>query len=274
MATTPLQYVLWLLAPALLVFVSIQLLRRGMRQRFTFFFTYTVFQIVVVAVNFAVYHYADQYYYQTYWVNMALSVMLEFLVIYEVFSYVIRPYPGLRDLGTMLFRWAVFLLLLVGGISVASGMGATRLTSEIVNLERAVRLVECGLLLFVVMCSTHLGISWRNVACGISFGFGLFAAADLVMYNLRASQGPEWSRALSVVPAVVYNLSVLVWFGYSLMPQSASVRNEITYRPAFDRWNQAAMLIMNSGSKPQEAHTYISDIEHTVEEVLAHSKAR
>jgi hypothetical protein len=45
----------------------------------------------------------------------------------------------------------------------------------------------------------------------------------------------------------------------------------MAYRPVVDRWNQAAMLLMNSGGAAPAPQTYLSDIERTVEAVLAHS---
>ena len=270
MLTSKFDYILWLMAPAFQMAVLVLMERRKLRQQFPFFFTYTTLQVVNFPILFTVYHRANDAYFDVYWISTVLSVVMGFAVIHEVFSFVIRPYPALRDLGAMLFRWAVLLLFLVAGISAAAGATrASDLTYHIVNLERTVRLIQCGLLLFVVMTSNYLGLSWRSFAFGISFGFGIFAATDLVLYNLRASHGADWNAVLSLISTAVYNLSVLVWFSYSLLPQTAMIRNEVVYRPAFDRWNQAAMLLMNNHPNFVSSHTYLSDIEQTVEAVLA-----
>jgi hypothetical protein len=49
------------------------------------------------------------------------------------------------------------------------------------------------------------------------------------------------------------------------------VERERSFNPVLDRWNQAAMLIMNSEAAEPAEHTYLSDIERTVESVLATS---
>src|SRR5438128_3667971 len=98
-------YVLWLLAPLCQVFLLIFMLRRKLRAEFPFFFSYTVFQVVSFTVQYSVYHFAPNSYFNVYWTSAALSAILGFLVIQEVFSYAIRPYAGLRALGKMLFRW-------------------------------------------------------------------------------------------------------------------------------------------------------------------------
>src|SRR5882724_10740417 len=109
---SPFGYVLWLLAPVCQVFLLIFMLRRKLRAEFPFFFTYTVFQVISFAVQYGIYHFSPDNYFNVYWTAAALSAMLGFLVIHEVFTYAIRPYPGLRDLGKMLFRWVALLLVL------------------------------------------------------------------------------------------------------------------------------------------------------------------
>src|SRR5512132_1894613 len=99
-------YLLWI-APALVfAFLAMAMHRRGLRERYPFFFSYAVFQVVSFVVQFAVYHYWPKSYFYEYWTAAALSIGISFAVIYEVFAEVFRPFEGLRDLGRVLFRWA------------------------------------------------------------------------------------------------------------------------------------------------------------------------
>jgi hypothetical protein len=275
MVVTALDYIVWLLGPVLQSLILIQMTRRKLRAEFTFFFTYTMLQVLIVGVNFFVYHITPDDYFFVYWVGVTLSIMLGFFVIYEVFNYVLRPYAALRDLGAVVFRWAGFVMMLSIGVYVfaTADSGSGPAYQFIINMERAVRLVQCGLLLFVVVSASKLGLSWNNFACGIAYGFGLFAAADLILYNVRAHANAQFNQTLSFIGAGVYATSVVIWFSYSLMPEKASVRNALVYRPAFDRWNQAASLIM-ARSVADERHSYLTDIEETVDAVLARSAPR
>jgi len=277
---SPLGYVVWLLAPICQLFLLIFMLKRKLRAEFPLFFTYTVFQVISFAVQYSVYHFAPDHYFDAYWTAAAVSAMLGFLVIHEVFSYAIRPYAGLRDLGKMLFRWVAMLLVLVGALVAisSSSMSAKYLVYAIVDVERAIRLMQCGLLLFIFVCSSYLGLTWKNFGAGIALGYGLFASVDLVMYSLRFGLGGGWNQVMSTITGVAYNLSVLTWLAYSAMPEKAlqRVHNEVVYRPIFDRWNQAALVLTAPMAPNEEAmmggnHTYLTEIERAVDDIMAHN---
>src|SRR5712672_3298449 len=272
MSQEAVKYALWLAAPILQLGILLSMDRKKLRVDFPHFFNYTILQIVSVVVLFAIYHYGSKYtYFYAYWTSSALGIGLGFAVIYEIFAYSLRPYAGLRDLGSMLFRWADMLLVLISGIAAgvsASGSDLHRLTLAIASVERTVRLMQCGLLVFVVMSSSYLGLSLKNFASGIAFGFGIFAASDLIISSLWATQaGHSTSVILSLVGSGVYNISVAGWLAYSLIPQKRRIQTGFVYRPLFDRWNQAALLVVGTSPAPASGLTYLSEIEQTVNNV-------
>jgi hypothetical protein len=276
MPSSPLAIVLWFIGPALQLAAAVLLHRRGTHKTFSTFFTYCIFQVVNSCIAFGIYSFGTQEsYFFAYWVGAALGIGLGFFVIKEAFENMLKPYVGLRDAAMLLFRWAAAVLVLLSIISyvAGSGSGLVRVVREIVVLERNVRFIQCGLLLFVVMCSNHLNISWKSLPCGIAFGFGLFAANDLIVSNMLASRGWIFNDSMiKLIGQLVWSISTVIWFSYawSARTELAKVHSQL-YRPTLDRWNQAAMLIMNSeGVQPVE-NSYLSDIERTVEAVMAHS---
>ena len=85
----------------------------------------------------------------------------------------------LRDLSVILFRWSALVILLVAGMwAVTSGHPAQdgSITNAILLAGRSVRLMQCGLVFFLLLFSEYLGISRRNLLFGIALGFGLFAS--------------------------------------------------------------------------------------------------
>lgn len=275
MPSSPLTYVPWFLGPAIQLAAIIFMKRRRLYESYSVFFTYNIFSVVTSLVLFAIHATGnDEAYFLAYWVNSALTIGLGFFVIREVFINMLKPYVGLRDAGMLLFRWAALLLVLFSAASYASGKGSglARIIREITVMERNILLIQCGLLLFVVMCSNYLNISWKGLPCGIAFGFGAFAVNDLLVANMLPLRG--WvveQHTITVISQFVWCASTAVWLGYTIFAQAEKkLVHDLAFRPAVDRWNQAAMLIMNSEPDP-DAHTYLSDIERTVESVMAHS---
>ncbi|MCU1308114.1 MAG: hypothetical protein JWN45_2809 [Acidobacteriaceae bacterium] len=275
-----LTYVLWLAAPAVQLGILFFMFRRKLRSEFPFFFSYTALQVINVAVLFTIYHFRPAEYFYIYWTAATVSIFMGFAVIHEVFCYAMRPYIGLRDLGSMLFRWAALILVLFSGLlALSSAITESHpIMAAIISLERSVRLMQCGLLLFIFVCSTYLGLTWKNFASGIALGFGLVAATDLVMFSLRAQFGQRWDSQMSLINSLIYNLSVLLWFGYTIVPKDARKRvpSEVVYRPLFDRWNQAAMALVTPSPALVPAvsgHTYLTEIERTVENIMAQKAA-
>ena len=270
-----LQYVTWFTAPALMAIVAGVMVRRKLNKRFPMFFTYAVFQVCSNLLLFLASQTSYRNYFYAYWVSTALSIGLGFLVIHEVFEYAIRPYAGLRDLARMMFHWVALVLLLVSGLVGFTGPGssADHLMLTIANLERGVRLIQCGMLLFIAVFSARLGLTWRDLPCGIAFGFGIFAATDLTLYSLRAQLGPSWNVAIGRISSSAYVFSTLTWVTYTLLPQAARVRREVPFQPLFDRWNQAALSVSPVGggaqtAVPSDQPAYLTDLQATVEDIL------
>ena len=83
------------------------MVRRKLRKDYPFFFSYAVYQILGFLAQFIVYHKFPKQYFYTYWTMATISVLLGLTVIYELFTEVFRPYESLRDLGSVLFKWAL-----------------------------------------------------------------------------------------------------------------------------------------------------------------------
>src|SRR5437660_9556348 len=112
-----LYYALWIAHPLLQTGIAVVMLRRQMHRKFKFFFAYVVTQILTFALIFPAFlrqEYSTYFY--LYWFSNAISVVLGFKIIHEIFLDVFRPFHTLRDLGTVLFKWAGLVMLLVAGV--------------------------------------------------------------------------------------------------------------------------------------------------------------
>lgn len=230
---------LWIAHPVLQLAVAAALFSRRLHRTFPVFFAYLVWQIVVFAVLFPIHVWGTypQYFY-SFWVSDAISLALGFKVIHEIFLDVFRPYHTLKDLGSVLFKWAALVMLLVAGVvAAASPIGDQGpLVQAILTVQRCVRVMQCGLILFLLVFSSYLGVSWRQQSFGISLGFGGFAFVELAMVALNAA-GKATQGGVNLVDGVAYNCAILVWFGYALL--KCKSRDASANLLMSQRWDQS-----------------------------------
>src|SRR4051812_24138228 len=165
MPSSPLTYALWFFGVALPLAAAVCMKQRKLDRDYPTFFTYNIFQSLGGVLLFAIARFGSpEGYFYAYWVNTALGAGLGFYVIREAFQHMLKPYAGLRDAGMLLFRWAAVLLVFFAAISYVgnTGTGFVRILKEITVMQRNILLIQSGLLLFVMMSSNYLNISWKS----------------------------------------------------------------------------------------------------------------
>jgi hypothetical protein len=261
---TILLYALWIAQPVLEASIAIVMLCRGQHRVFKYFFAYIVTQILSFAVIFPIYRYNISAYFYISSLTTAISVALGFMVIYEAFLDVFRPFHTLRDLGTVLFKWAGLVMLLVAGVvSVSSKSSDTAVwVDAILTAQRCVRIVQVGMVLFLLIFARFLGVSRRQHSFGIALGFGAFAVVELgviaVLAGYRVSE-----VALSVVNVGAYDGAVLLWLCYMLAKSPAREAGSALLRP--QRWEQGLSDIQH----PLPADSLIPMFEGMVDRALS-----
>jgi hypothetical protein len=231
-------YALWIAHPIIQTAIAVAILRRGRQQQFKYFFAYIVAQIVTFAVVFPTYRYDPTAAVYVSWFSTAVSVALGFKVIHEAFLDAFRPFHTLRDLGTVLFKWAGLVMLLVAGVvSVSTNSSDTApWIQAITTAQRCVRIIQVGMVLFLLFFARYLGVSRRQYSFGIALGFGCFAMVEL---SIVASWVGDHLNNLSMglVNMTAYNITLLIWLGYTLVKSPARDASSTLLRP--QRWEQS-----------------------------------
>src|SRR5580698_9212346 len=200
---------LWCAQPILQSVLALVLLRRKLHKQFPVFFAFLLVQVANFAVIFPLYSTGNYtLYFAPFWLGEAINAVLGFKVIHEVFLDVFRPYHTLKDLGTLLFKWAGVVMLLVSVVvAFSNSYDQSPLVHAITTLHRSVRIVQVGLILFLLLFSRFLGVSKRQISFGIALGFGLFAGVDLMMYALN-SGGFVRQSIFNLVDMSAYNVAI------------------------------------------------------------------
>jgi hypothetical protein len=230
---------LWVAHPVLQSVVLAAMIRRKLYKTFPFFFAYVVAQILIFATLYPLYK-PELYsvFFEVYWTTTAVSVLLGFKVIHEVFVDIFRPYHTLRDLGSVLFKWAGLVMLLVAGVTAASSPAsdAGPLVHAILTLQRSVRVIQFGLVLFLLSFSKYVGISWRQRSFGVALGFGGFSFMELALLALRSGMYLSETR-MNLVNMTAYNAAIVTWSVYMWM--KSPVRESTSTLLKSQRWEQS-----------------------------------
>jgi len=217
------QVALWIAHPVLQLSVAGVMFYRKLHKVFPVFFAYILSQILMFAVSFPMLQLGyTQYFFYVYWTCAAISLAVGFKVIHEIFLDIFRPYHTLKDLGSVLFKWAALVMLLVAGVVAAATPAAEQgsLIQGVVAVQRCLRVIQCGLILFLLVFSKYLGVTWRQHSFGIALGFGSFAGVELTLLALYASNQLS-QPVISLINMLAYNGAILIWLGYAWIKSPA-----------------------------------------------------
>jgi hypothetical protein len=224
------------------------MIKRRLVREFPCFFGYTAFHVFRYVALFTVRRTTSQaMYFESYWLAQLVSAVLGFAVIHEIYQHVFVNYEALRRLGALLFRWAAGVLLVLTVLAAASAPGAdaNRLSAAAFLLERSVRVMQCGLLVFLCLLAAYFGLSWRRPVFGMALGFGVFASIELVAATLRAHIGTSAAQIWQIVNSLSYTAAVIIWASYFVARQPAARNVELPARTEVDKWNQALLQLLH-----------------------------
>lgn len=264
------QLALWIAHPVLQMAVGAAMFRRNLHRIFPVFFAYIGFQILAFSLLFPMYQwgtYTYAEYFWFYWACAAVNLVLGFMVIHEIFQYVFRHYHTLKDLGSVLFKWAALVMLLVAFVVAASSPTGDEgpIVQAIITVQRCVRVAQVGLIMFLMVFSRYLGASRRQQSFGISLGLGFSAAVELGTLAFHVS-GHASEVSVHVINLVAYNVAILIWFGYVLIKSPMRVAEVNSF--ASQRWERALTDLQN----PVPGDSLIPMFESMVDRAFSRSQ--
>jgi hypothetical protein len=267
MASPQIQLALWVIQPVFQAMIAVVVFRRKLHREFPVFLTYALVQIAFFVVQYPVYRWcSSSAYFYTFWVGAAINVVLAFKIIHEIFLDIFRPYHALRDLGTALFKWAALIMVLVSVVVISLSPGVDDpLSGTIEVIQRCIRVVQCGLVLFLLAFCKNLGVSWKRQSFGIALGFGLFAGVELLTTALHSGLHIR-GTTMNLLDMVAYNFGMVLWMLYSVLNRRADAVPVLV--PL--RWDEALTSIQTHEGGGSES--LIPMFEHMVDR--AFSKAQ
>lgn len=213
-----------------------------------------------------------QVYFFVYWANYIVSAVLLYFVCLEIFRSALTSLPGLLKFGVVIFRWAVLVSVIVTASSISFAHRGLMILPDIgIALMRSVSLLELCLLAFLCLSMNALKLSVRDLAFGLSLGFGLMSTNDFLFASL-VSRYASLTAPLQFGYQGVILFSLGTWVAYCALPEPARKPIVVQINSTIYRWNEIASALGHTGTQvavQQPAHSFfLTDVENVVEKVL------
>jgi hypothetical protein len=210
-------------------------------------------------------------YFLVFWGAYICSAVLLFFVCVEVFRSALAAFPGLMKFGVVIFRWAALVSVIVTFSTVSFAHRGILVIPDIAyRLMRSVSVLELCLLGFLCICMNALRLSARDMAFGLSFGFGLMAANDFIHASL-ISRNASLTEPIQVVYEAMILVVLGVWTSYCAAPEPATQPIVMPANSTIYRWNEIASALGHTGTQVAVQHSnsfFLTDVEKVVDKVL------
>jgi len=254
--------------------------KRGLHRRFPAMGAYLVLRVVSAPVLSALLMIQSQpwgrnyflAYFLVYWSVYLVSAVALYFVCLEVFRSALSALPGLLKFGVVIFRWVALASLVVTLPSLSFAHRGFLIIPDVADsLMRSVSILELCLLGFLCLSMNALHLSIRDMAFGISLGFGLMSANDFVASSL-ISHNASLTAPLQFFYQSVVLVALGVWVTYCAMPEPVRKPLTMPVNSTIYRWNEIASALGHTGTQvavQQPANSFfLTDVENVVEKVL------
>jgi hypothetical protein len=210
-------------------------------------------------------------YFYLYWAVYIASAVFLYFVCMEVFRSVLSAFPGLMRFGVVIFRWAVLASVIVSFSAINfSHRGILLIPTIAYGMMRSVSIVELCLLGFLCLSMNALRLSARDMAFGISLGFGMMSASDFILASFWSPK-TSLTAPLQFVSEAVILMAIGMWVTYAALPERARKPVMVPANSTILRWNEIATALGHTGTQvalQPAGGFFLSDVEKVVEEAL------
>jgi hypothetical protein len=223
-------HIAWFARVILSVALFLAVITRKVYKQFPLFAVYSGW-IAIAGTLLLVMNYTDAVSGNQYFAGVAASngveTVLAFAIIYQMFAQTARRYPPVKGLGGFVFR-AITLAFLAIAIALAwfaPARGPSQLTSMYFVIQRTLRTLQCGQLVFLFLFCGYFRLPWRGRAFGIALGLGILSSTSLAINAIHSQTVAKWDQTeyfLRLLSDLTYLTAISVWLKYLLMPEKVT----------------------------------------------------
>jgi hypothetical protein len=254
---------------------------RGLHRRFSAMGMYLALHLTAMPILLFLFygqshHWFNDYcfmmYSFCYWTVYIASAVLLFFVCIEVFHSALSAFSGLQRLGTVAFRWAALVSVILSLSTLSfEHPRVFMITHAAYGLMRSVSVLELCLLGFLCLSMNALRLSIRDLAFGIALGFGLMSTSDFLVSSLL-SRNYSLIEPMQFLGESVILVALGVWVAYAALPEPVRKPVMLPVNSTIFRWNEIASALGHTGTQvavqQPASGFFLTDAERTMEEVL------
>jgi hypothetical protein len=247
---------LWIAPNVILLVLAALLWRRGTWRQLPAFLAFAILSAVgdlAVFVADVLPSVSPANFWRIDWASLIVESLPKFIVIGDVFSRVLKPYPSISRLGRIVVSGLGAVVVLVATLVAAFSHGDStiRLISGVHLLDQTVFMIELALIVIIFLFGAYFRLSWDRQSFGLLLGFGISACGQLAAWAIVANANPsQYGRTLlDFLEMATHHISVVIWFYYLLVaknsgqqrtPKSPSAGSESSelHKEHLEVWNR------------------------------------
>ncbi len=106
-------------------------------------------------------------------------------------------------------------------------------------VEESARILELGLICFLLIFSRAFHLHWKQAVFGMALGLGLFVSVELMVVAIQTQLHTSMLAQFSVLRMLSFNLGLLIWTAYMLIPDVSAVRTQDSpTQVELEQWNE------------------------------------
>ncbi len=196
-------------------------------------------------------------YFYSFWTMQIAGLSAVVLVLHGLFSEAMKPFPGLRRVGNIVFRWVgvvsfvVAIALATGPDLFAKGVSTIVILGELVSrLQQGINVLVLCLLIFVCFAIRPLGLTFRSHVFGVALGLGIASCVQLVQAAWIATTGAH-SMYSPVYAFGTFGMCVAtaVWGVYFALPEPERRMILLPTTSPFFLWNRISEILGDDPGK-------------------------
>jgi len=201
---------IWMIAIALETAILFRGLRTGLQKRYLFFYCYIACLLLIEVLRFLCLSLTPNSYGAFYWQTELVRTVASYAVILDIFKQALRHNRGVAHIAQNLLL-VVFVIALTYAASDLLHGGFTSFPRATADLGRYLLYVEGALLLVMLWVFGRYRISFGRNLLGLTVGYSLVVALDVVNLAFLSTPGNESSIGLRKLIPITHLMTFIIW---------------------------------------------------------------